>query len=105
MLGLIAALAAGIYVDWLLGDPPNKYHPVAWLGRLIDYCVPRIKGGAGKSKRAMFAVSLVLGLALAARFLVFPIMVVGLIIALAHTSAIMLAIRTAYRSMTTNANA
>ena len=99
MLGLIAALAAGIGVDWLFGDPPNKYHPVAWLGRLIDYCVPRLKGGPEKAKGAVFAVSLVLGLALAVHFLVFASMVVGGIIALALTSAIILKITIAVRSM------
>jgi adenosylcobinamide-phosphate synthase len=22
-------------IDWLLGDPPNRFHPVAWMGRAI----------------------------------------------------------------------
>ncbi len=105
MLGLIAALAAGIYVDWLLGDPPNKYHPVAWLGRLIDYCVPRLKGGAEKAKGAIFAVSLVLAIALAVHFLVFASMFLAGIIALALTSAIMLKITVAVRSMERHAKA
>src|SRR5437660_10167996 len=31
-LVLLLALAT----DLALGDPPNRYHPVAWLGRLLE---------------------------------------------------------------------
>jgi cobalamin biosynthesis protein CobD/CbiB len=24
-----------VALDLLLGDPPNRYHPVTWIGRLI----------------------------------------------------------------------
>jgi adenosylcobinamide-phosphate synthase len=42
---LIVALAGGIAIDWTAGDPPNRYHPVAWIGRLIERIVPYAKGG------------------------------------------------------------
>jgi adenosylcobinamide-phosphate synthase len=29
------ALPAALLIDWLLGEPPNALHPVAWLGCLI----------------------------------------------------------------------
>ena len=29
----VLCLALG--VDWALGDPPNRWHPVAWMGRLV----------------------------------------------------------------------
>jgi cobalamin biosynthesis protein CobD/CbiB len=32
---LFIALAGGVTIDLLFGDPSNKYHPVAWLGRFI----------------------------------------------------------------------
>lgn len=40
--GIVACLAIGI--DLLFGDPPNRYHPVAWMGRAIgraQACAPR----------------------------------------------------------------
>jgi len=30
-------LAAALLLDLLLGDPPNPWHPVHWLGRLADF--------------------------------------------------------------------
>lgn len=29
-------LALALLLDTLFGDPPNRYHPVAWMGSLID---------------------------------------------------------------------
>src|SRR5207244_6111680 len=29
------ALLLALAVDLTLGDPPNRYHPVAWIGRLL----------------------------------------------------------------------
>jgi adenosylcobinamide-phosphate synthase len=31
----MTVLALAVALDLLLGDPPNRWHPVAWLGRLI----------------------------------------------------------------------
>lgn len=105
MLALLAALAAGVGADWLFGDPPNRYHPVAWLGRLVSYCVPRLKGGAEKVKGAVFAVSLVIAVALAVHFLMFASMYLAGIIALAVVSVIMLKITIAVRGMERHAKA
>jgi adenosylcobinamide-phosphate synthase len=105
MMSLLAALAAGVGVDWLFGDPPNKYHPVAWLGRLVGYCVPRLKGGAEKAKGAAFAVLLVITIALAVHFMVFAGMYLAGIVALAVASAIILKITVAVRGMERHARA
>ncbi|HEV8405783.1 MAG TPA: cobalamin biosynthesis protein [Nitrososphaera sp.] len=104
MLALIAALAAGVGVDYLFGDPPNKYHPVAWLGRLIGYYAPMLKGGPEKAKGAVFAVSLVLAIALAVHFLIFMSTFLAGITALALASAIILKITVAVRGMERHAN-
>jgi adenosylcobinamide-phosphate synthase len=40
---LIGALALGFIIDFVLGDPANKYHPVRWLGGFIDFCIPKLK--------------------------------------------------------------
>jgi adenosylcobinamide-phosphate synthase len=36
-------LVAGILLDIVLGDPRNKYHPVSWLGKLVEYVIPKLK--------------------------------------------------------------
>jgi len=99
MLVLLAALATGTGADWLFGDPPNKYHPVAWLGRLIGYCLPRLKGGAEKAKGVIFAVLLVFAVALATQFIIFASMHLAGIVALAVAAAIVLKITIAVRGM------
>ena len=40
---MLMAIAVAICVDFMLGDPRNKFHPVAWLGRLIEYFIPKLK--------------------------------------------------------------
>jgi adenosylcobinamide-phosphate synthase len=36
-------LALGILLDLVFGDPQNRYHPVSWLGRLIESITPNLK--------------------------------------------------------------
>lgn len=36
-------LVAGILLDIVLGDPRNKYHPVSWLGKLVECVIPKLK--------------------------------------------------------------
>ena len=40
---LIIGLIGGITIDIVLGDPPNKCHPVAWLGKLIGVLYQDLK--------------------------------------------------------------
>ena len=105
MLALFAALAASVFADWLFGDPPNRYHPVAWLGRLIGYIVPRLKGGSERAKGTVFAVLLVAAAGLAIHFIMFASMYLAGIIALAVASAIVLKITIAMRGMERHARA
>ena len=32
----LSALLIAVLLDWLLGDPPNRFHPTAWMGSLIQ---------------------------------------------------------------------
>ena len=32
---MLVALYLALLLDLALGDPPNRYHPVAWMGSLI----------------------------------------------------------------------
>lgn len=88
MLYLLGALVAGLGIDRLFGDPPNKYHPVAWIGQLIGFFLPRLKGGSEKAKGTLFVISIVIIVALAAHFLVFASSYLGGLIALVIISAI-----------------
>ncbi|HET8857108.1 MAG TPA: cobalamin biosynthesis protein [Nitrososphaeraceae archaeon] len=42
-LDFIIILLISLTMDWILGDPHNKIHPVAWLGKYINYFIPKIK--------------------------------------------------------------
>ncbi|ELZ02810.1 adenosylcobinamide-phosphate synthase CbiB [Natrialba asiatica] len=35
MLTTVIVLVVAVGLDWLIGEPPNSMHPVAWLGRLV----------------------------------------------------------------------
>lgn len=40
---VVLILGATIFLDFVIGDPPNKLHPTAWLGRLIGNLTPKLK--------------------------------------------------------------
>src|SRR5690242_15312728 len=100
MMALLAALAGGLLLDWAFGDPPNRYHPVAWLGRIIGFFVPRLKGGSAASERAKgiaFAIAIVAGAGVAAHLAATASLFVAGIIGLAIFSAIILKVTVAVR--------
>lgn len=33
----VKVLLTAIVIDWLIGEPPNRVHPVVWMGRWIQY--------------------------------------------------------------------
>ena len=105
MLCLLGALAGGICIDWLFGDPPNRYHPVAWLGQMIGFFVPRLKGGSEKTKGTIFAISLLITVALAVHFLVFATRYLAGAIELVVVSAIILKMTIAMKGMERHAKA
>lgn len=45
---LVTILLISILLDLKLGDPNNRIHPVAWLGKYINYFIPKIKNGRNK---------------------------------------------------------
>jgi adenosylcobinamide-phosphate synthase len=38
----ILVLMIAVVIDWLFGDPPNMFHPVAWFGRLAQAMEQRV---------------------------------------------------------------
>jgi adenosylcobinamide-phosphate synthase len=70
----VTALAVAFAIDLLFGDPPNRWHPVAWLGSLIAFGKHRFGRGpvpwllaAGAAWTIVVAGIAALGGALAAR--------------------------------------
>lgn len=48
-----------LMLDWLVGDPPNRWHPVAWIGRAVsrvEHYAPR-----GKTWRFLYGLGLAVG--------------------------------------------
>lgn len=108
MISLLAALAGGLVLDWAFGDPPNRYHPVAWLGRLVGYFVPKLKSrsaAAEKAKGAAFALVLVAAFALAVHFAAVASLQLAGVLALAAFSAVILKVTVAVRGMEGHAKA
>jgi adenosylcobinamide-phosphate synthase len=68
-------LALGIFLDLVFGDPKNRYHPVSWLGKLIEFIIPNLKHSSmpastfsqdkiEKVKGILFSCALISGIAL-----------------------------------------
>jgi len=38
---ILITLVGGIALSFLLADPPNRIHPVSWLGKLVNYFMPK----------------------------------------------------------------
>jgi adenosylcobinamide-phosphate synthase len=108
MLALIAALIGGLGLDFAAGDPPNRYHPVAWLGRAIGCFVPRLKGSsdaAEKVRGIAFAIAIVVLVGLAVHFAAVASLYLAGAIALAVFSAVILKVTVAVRGMERHAKA
>ncbi|AIC16696.1 cobalamin biosynthesis protein [Nitrososphaera viennensis] len=108
LLALIAALAGGLGLDVVAGDPPNRYHPVAWLGRLIGYFVPRLKAGSRARERAggsAFAILIVALVGAGVHFAAMASLYLAGAVALAIFSAIILKVTVAVRGMDRHARA
>lgn len=93
---LLIALIGGVSIDMLCGDPPNRFHPVSWLGILISTVIPKIKGDkTGKVRNeklrgVIFAILLVASSGAMAQFLIYMFLhSVGLIAAALLTTLIL----------------
>ena len=105
---IIAALAAGLGMDYLLGDPANRYHPVAWLGRLIGFAVPKLKARTARSERARgagFALAITVATGLLAYFVTIAGIYVAGVVGAAIISAFLLKATVAVRGMEKHAQA
>jgi adenosylcobinamide-phosphate synthase len=46
---IAAAIALAVAVDLLLGDPPNRWHPVAWMGSLLGWGRRHLESGSPRA--------------------------------------------------------
>jgi adenosylcobinamide-phosphate synthase len=102
---VITALTGGIGLDYLLGDPSNRYHPVAWLGRIIEWSIPRLKGRSEKAKGAIFAVILVVAAGSCVNLLICASTYLAGALTAAIASSIILKIAIAVKGMERHAKA
>ncbi len=102
---VIIALAIGVGIDWAFGDPPNRYHPVAWLGRLIGWAFLRARGRGEKLRGAVIAWAIVLSMAAVAYLLSIESLEVAGTVGLIVMSALLLKSTIAVRGMEVHARA
>ncbi len=60
MLTCLIALATAVLLDGVLGDPPNRFHPVAAMGSLIRWAARRWNNGS-PARRFVIGAGLTLG--------------------------------------------
>ncbi len=60
MLTCLIALATAVLLDGVLGDPPNRFHPVAAMGSLIRWAARRWNNGSPE-RRFVIGAGLTLG--------------------------------------------
>ena len=48
---ILFSLSAGIVLCFSSGDPSNKLHPVAWLGKIVNFFIKRLKSNNSKIEK------------------------------------------------------
>ena len=51
MLESIIVVISALILDFLIGDPKNKFHPTSWIGSLIAKIVPIVKNESHKKEK------------------------------------------------------
>lgn len=94
---LLIGLMGGVLIDILFGDPPNRFHPVSWLGILIGLLIPKIKGDKDgydvnkeKLRGVISVIMLVALIGIATQFLVYICLhLIGIVAATILTALIL----------------
>ncbi|MEI4768942.1 adenosylcobinamide-phosphate synthase CbiB [Psychrobacillus sp. FJAT-51614] len=58
----IIAIAIGLVLDKIIGDPPNWPHPVRWIGNLISKLTSWLNKGNGRKTKGFLLVFIVVGI-------------------------------------------
>ena len=56
---IIVAVSA-LILDILSGDPPSRYHPTAWVGRIYGKIIPYFKTGKIRTETALGAAAIII---------------------------------------------
>lgn len=67
----ILAVVVAIIIDFIMGDPKNKFHPTAWIGKLIGKFVPFVMNNQQKTARLSGMILTILVVTLVAAILYF----------------------------------
>lgn len=103
---VILILVAAVALDFIVGDPSNKVHPTAWIGRLVSVITPKLRSGSAnveKFKGTIAAIAIVSLAALSTFYFLHVIEQLLGIIALVIVSIIMLKSTIAIRGMENHA--
>ncbi|HYY86517.1 MAG TPA: cobalamin biosynthesis protein [Nitrososphaeraceae archaeon] len=68
---ILLSLVGGIALCFALNDPPNRIHPISWLGKLISKIIPRLKDTNPNHEKLMgvfFTLSLTIGITMISYF-------------------------------------
>ncbi|MGH9923572.1 MAG: adenosylcobinamide-phosphate synthase CbiB, partial [Nitrososphaerales archaeon] len=101
-------LGAALALDFAVGDPSNKLHPTAWIGRLIGAITPSLKHRSANVERVkgmIAAVAIIALVVLLAYYLLYFVQEIFGLVALAVVSVLMLKSTIAIRSMENHARA
>jgi len=101
-------LGAALMLDFSVGDPPNRLHPTAWIGRIIGAITPSLKHGSADVERfkgTIFALSIVALAALSVYYFLYFVQEFFGLLALVAISVLMLKSTIAIRSMENHARA
>ena len=101
-------LGAALALDFAVGDPPNRLHSTAWIGRLIGAITPHLKHRSASVERfkgAIAAVAIVALAALSAYFLLYLVQEFFGLLALVVISVLILKSTIAIKSMENHARA
>jgi len=60
LISAFLVISIAISLDFILGEPPNRYHPLRWMGNLLDYLDGKIKRESTFSTRLKGFLSYVL---------------------------------------------
>ncbi|TLX68386.1 MAG: cobalamin biosynthesis protein [Thaumarchaeota archaeon] len=97
---ILLTLVGGITLSFLLVDPPNRFHPVSWLGKLVVFIIPKLKHKVNpkyeKIKGVIFTLILTIGISMASYYLsvvlyksgIFPFLIYSILV-LKFTMAIL----------------